>query len=303
MEEGGGEFGGQGSDTIDKNPVDNNPENKKFKAGLRLNIELQIGNIDNIPVAGRENLKDIPDGVRPVMAVSHISDLDLQIAAYSLFEMNPLITALSGNFQQPAKFLLDYIGPDNFASLRWATVEGKKGMSPVFDPTDFERIAELASKDKTPFVAAHNPTPGQLPEKGGLAAVYTASKLGTGIVLPVAVWINDIPGQPAAIYGHWRDGAKYLLKRPSANVSIGKPIKFEPVDITPIEEFYATRQSGTGLTEEQKRRFRETKEALQAQSQQVMEAIKAMMPKHKVAKQESEETNQNFTPISSPEMT
>ncbi|MFQ5452412.1 MAG: hypothetical protein ACE5DQ_02500 [Candidatus Paceibacterota bacterium] len=272
MEEGGEEFVGRGDQTT---------QSKRLRAVLRLNLEAVIGNAGDISVSGKEHLAQIPEGTHPVISVNQTSDVNLQIAAYVLDQLDPLITSMSTNYQLPASLLIKRDAfKEYFAPLQWRKSDGR--VVPVFDPDDYAKIEAAVLAGKTPFVAAHNPTyEGKLPKSGGLAAVYLAHKLGDRIVVPVAVWLDDRPGEPAAIMGEWKHMIKYLRNRPSAFVAVGEPQVLEPVNIEAIERFYQKRNKHERLTQGEREKFSTAKKMLQEQSRGVMTVIAEMMPKSK----------------------
>ena len=143
-----------------------------------------------IETKGRENLDKISKGKRVIIACSHISDMDMGMAAYALRnDFDLLITHQSVQtlFAEPGIALaMKMAGKDNFLPIDWRrSNDGKQGK---VNPNNFIEIAKSVERSgKTPLVAAHNPSKKWQLEKGGYGAVMLAQYEEDAIILPVGV--------------------------------------------------------------------------------------------------------------------
>lgn len=255
---------------------------------LELNTRFLISNANRLDIMGMDALDVLPNGTCPVVAPSHISDIDVQLAALALAgRYSPVLGSQSTNYTCPAQPFIQIAGKEHFFPMQWPSPGSHEGMNPVFMPEDYKQIASSikdGGSTLTPFVAAHSPSyDGKLPKSPGIAAVYMAQMLDR-VVVPVAVWLDDEPGRPQAIMGRWRDMLHYLGKRPQAHIEVCEPLELAQIDLSSIDEVLRLRKIDNSVLPELRVKYIEAKKMLQQQSVLVMQRIAEKLPEHKQGK-------------------
>lgn len=270
----------------------------RLRKGMEAFTSLMVG---KIKVSGRENLESLPPDLPVIIAVTHINDLEFSIAVKALAnDFNLVIADISKhrNFKEdPFTFIaLTLAGRDNFLPLNYGREGGRWSASP-FDPQDFDLISEAQKRGKTVIIAAHNPSSAlrvrggehqredeqktyQLPETGGLGAVYLASKTNS-LILPVAVNVEASGniGRVGIVAG-----IETLLYRPNASVTIGQPMDLRGVYVSVIEKVGRKRDLREKITEQERADFRHAGDELRVRSAILMRTLASMLPPEKRGK-------------------
>lgn len=233
-----------------------------------------------IETKGRENLDKIEEGKKIIIVCSHISDMDMGMAAYALRnDFDLLITHQSVQtlFTEPGISIgMKMAGANNFTPIDWQRFDsGKQGK---FNPDNFIGMAESVERSgKTPLIAAHNPSKKWQLEKGGYGAVMLAQYEEGAVILPVGVNVKS--EEPV---GMAESRIKTLKKKPEVEVIIGEP--FELPKIKGIDELRLIldkRKQGIVLSAEDRKKFIELHRALEEESNLIMERLSRCIPDEK----------------------
>jgi hypothetical protein len=240
-------------------------------------------------VKGWENFYNLPDGIRPVVATTHMTDTDVQIGA-SIF--SPLVDVGVASLQTNQTDaligkLVALAGKENFFNIANTFEEGKPHFQ--LNPENFVAMAQAVNeKDKTMVIASHSPVydKRQLPDTAGIAAAIVAN-LTDRVILPVAVEIKS--DERVGMSDDMVTSAKKLAqgKRPPSQVHIAEPIF---LDELPAE--YKTSQADVfaalglldgarrkNMTASEKALALKTLRRLQKQGEVVLMAQAAELPK------------------------
>ena len=248
----------------------------RFLKGVEIHVGTSIGKIE---VFGRENIDEIPPNSKVIIVVTHISDLDLPLAIKTLgHDFDIVVTAQSTNFN----FLEDPIGytatklagMNNFLPVDYAKTEG--GKSAEFNPDNFIAMKEALDKGKDIVIAAHNPTKNGKLGRGSVGPVYLAQISGATI-LPVSVNLKtkEVLGIDD------ENKIKTMLKRPDAEVHIGKPIASDQIKSDEIKRIMDKRKHGEKITPEERSQFNSAISSLREKSDVVMHELAEMLPESK----------------------
>lgn len=253
---------------------------------LRMSLSAGLGflfeNPSEIPVVGKELLKEIPPNRKVIIATTHLCDSDVPIAGLALsdsFDIAIVHHSTHDNLlEDPVSWVGAAIaGRKNFLSVNSRKQDGKVVTN--FVPEDFEPMEDALDKGKTIVIAAHNPTYGwKLPQKGGLGAAYLA-QLSDALILPVSINVES-----ASKTGTLADMKKVVStskKKFSAQVSVGHPIDLKKIEVERIAEILKKRKEGNVLSPEEKKEFSEIHTKLQEQAEVVMSSLAAMLPPEK----------------------
>lgn len=235
-------------------------------------------------VVGREHLASLPPGTPVVIASTHISDIDIPLVVAELgHKFDMVVTDLSIHRRigtairssDPTILSIWIAGSKNFLPLTYLQEKGeRKGR---INPLDMEKIKEAVESGKTPVIAAHNPTfDGMLSDIPGYAAVRTALSIDNAVLIPVAVQI----GQGLNLLGLAKTMVQTIFKRPSAKISIGKPLIFNnpaaKQAVIAIEKILISR--GGNLTEDDKGQIRMARQVVNQEGARLMRALARMLP-------------------------
>ncbi len=250
---------------------------RRLMLALEAAVKLQTKSVE---VDGKDHLKEIPPDSKVIVATTHLSDLDVPMAAYVLGnELNLIITdqSVHHHFTEEGGSYIEMIlaGKENFIPIDHK--KSHKGKEPSFNPDNFAPMAEALEKGKDVVFAAHAPSKKHEKnlknDRGGYGAVYLA-EISDAVVLPVAVEVIFDGGT-----GMYENHFKTFFKKPDVKVHIGAPFKLEK--IKGIERFseLMKRHSETGpLTIEEFKEFSGTKAALKLQSKFLMSKLVALFP-------------------------
>ena len=220
------------------------------KSGLRLRASLKLARFlaaGELNIEGSENLEGI-DTSRPlIVASTHITDVDMPIAASVVADKLDLSITGTSLFNHVSsgiirKVFISAPGKKNFNSIEY-NIDNYGNQSPaVFNYKSFNEIVNSIGDGKKPIVAAHNPVRGgKLPERPGIAVPYLASATGADI-LPVAVQFEN-PDNKLGMADH---RIYTLLAREAIRVSIGQPFRIDlpenSLEYTSKEEFVRSSQ-------------------------------------------------------------
>jgi hypothetical protein len=271
----------------------NQPEQPKESSSARLRlafkalVEMQVG---EVTVRGGEHLKEIPPNRKLIIATTHLSDLDMPLAANALTDSFDLaIVNMSVHHSmrpktgEPTTFAgIIAAGKDNFIPVDFSK-DPKTGekTAGIFNPENFEPMQEALDKGKRVMIAAHNPSHNFEINNPGYGAAYLA-ELSEAMILPVAVNLESEGG--VGMYG---SGAKTFLKKPKADVIIGVPFELQPIEgLSRLGEILAKRKVGEKLSSEDRQEFLKLSSALRVQSEQLLMKITELLPKKDQLEQE-----------------
>lgn len=209
----------------------------RLRASLKLARYLAAGELN---IEGYDNLENI-DASRPlIVASTHITDVDIPIAASVVADKLDLSITGTSLFNHVSsgiirKVFISAPGKKNFNSIEY-NIDNYGNQSPaVFNYKSFNEIINSIEDGKKPIVSAHNPVQdGKLPERPGIAVPYLASATGAEI-LPVAVQFEN-PDDKLGMANH---RIYTLLAREAIKVSIGEPFGLDSPD-TALE--YSSRE-------------------------------------------------------------
>jgi hypothetical protein len=269
----------------------NSPEPEPYRPGgktpwrLRMGTKLWALSAINgkVSVEGIENIEKIPQGKRTIIACSHVTDGDVPSAMSVLSDHFDFAIANQRTHQQWGeepimKLAVVATGSKNFFPIDYAFsgTEKKRDKIGSFNPDNYQPMKEVMKKEgKALFIAAHSPTYGGLPEKGGLGAIYLAQITDNSILLPVA---SDLV-HPSGHVMNADENIKSLLNRPTAKVIIGKP--FELPKIEGIENLPGLIKRKEVLSEEERMEWARLMKALKIQSDDLMKRISCLLPQEK----------------------
>ena len=277
-------IGGPTSDQVDQIvPMCKSPF--LLRKGLKLWKKLSIKG--DIEVQGEENLKKIPENSNCIFASSHISGHDVPTVGNVLCEDFNLAIANQSThhhfMQEPGMNLsIRLSGKKNYFPIDFefdkseekVEVNGKRGF---FNPKNYVPMKDIMeNRGKSMLMAAHSPSLGSLPEKGGLGAIYLAQISENAVVIPIAS-IVDFP------YVQTTDApnAKNLAKKPTAKVIIGEPLHLEKIIGIETYANLLEKEKENTLNPEEKSDLIRMKTELRNQSETLMQNIAKLMPRDK----------------------
>jgi len=205
-------------------------ESHKSSWRFREAMEANVGMVTKIKdVTGWENFYNLKPGINPVIATTHLSDVDVQIGANIFSNLVDVGVASMQTNQTDALIgkLVALAGKDNFFDVFNTFEKGKANFR--LDSQNFLLMAQaMNERDKTMIIASHSPHyegygNRVLPEVPGLAAVIVAN-LTDRVILPVAIEFQD-----EGRIGMSEDIVESVLKKvkgdtPSSSVHIAEPI-------------------------------------------------------------------------------
>lgn len=237
--------------------------------------------LGTVTVEGMERISSIPKDRKVIIATSHASDLDIQLATHALggyFDLMITNQSLQHTFAKDpmSNIGMRVAGPKNFMPIEYRVANNKK--NPHFKPEDYENMADAMDTGKTMVIAAHNPSKrGQL-ERGGYAAAYLA-QLTNAVIVPVGV---DIHNKGDADIGIAEKPLKVVLNRPDATVRIGEPFSLGSIEgIQRMAEIMDKRDRGERLNAEEVKEFSLLNKNLKEKSAEIMAHVAALIPEEK----------------------
>lgn len=264
-----------------KNKTEQSEPKKESPKRLSFALETMMRfAVSKVEVKGEENLNKIPEGKRVIIACSHISDIDIPVAAYALrhnFDLLMTNQSTQTLFKEPNVYTsIRLAGKDNFIPIDYAKI-GKEKFA-KFNPNNFIEMKESLDKSqKTPLLAAHNPSKNWQLGKGGYGAVLLSQYEGDAVILPVAVNIKS--EQPIGMAGTELKTAK---EKPEAEVVIGEPFELPPIEgISDLVEIFNKRKRGEELLDADRERFSALHKALGEESDMIMKKIAQYLPEEK----------------------
>jgi 1-acyl-sn-glycerol-3-phosphate acyltransferase len=215
----------------------------------------------SLTIEGKEH---VPTGKPVVFAASHVSDLDMPLAASVLVkDFNIGISYISALLEHPVQkkiFGLTrmVLGKNNFFPIDYS-MEGTGWKAKPFNANNFTAMSEaMKVRAMHMLVAAHIPSYDfVLPSKGGLGAIWLAHEAHAPIV-PMAIDIQlPIGDKKGAI----ETLVQQPLSRPAATIRFGKPLVFDRIDLSTMDL--------------------PKKIMLRDQSRQIMEVLAGLLPAEK----------------------
>ncbi len=230
-------------------------------------------------VQGKEELKAVlkanPDA-KYVLAASHFSNLDAPAAVEALGDMLDMqITAESVLFEglTPQRALFAAVGKDRFSPLSYE--KAKHGKHGVFDPEDFNNVAQKVEEGRTPWIAIHPFTTTEKMLDARIGPVYLAHKTGAKII-PGAF---EYEGGSVSL-----EGAGELFKafkerkKGKGTYHVGTPIELLPLDVSIIEIVMNKRANKEKVSSEEKAEFLRVTKRLREDANTVAAKIGTMLP-------------------------
>ncbi len=248
---------------------------KLVETSLRLSFK-------EIIVNGTENLELIPPNRRVIFAPTHLSDSDVPLTISAVgkrFHVAVGDASTHHKFSEntPAWLANQITGPENFYPIKHQKDE--KGVERgSINPEDFETMQKPLEERKAMILAAYfkGGHGWELPSKGGYGAVYLA-EIANALIVPVAVNIKS-----KEQVGMGGGGAlKTLLKRPNAEVNIGKPLDLPKIEGMERMAEILKKKKTTKLSTEEVQEFHRLSKALREHSDTLMEHLANLLPKEK----------------------
>lgn len=149
---------------------------RRFMAAIDANLKMTVG---EVRVEGREHLSEIPPGKKVIIVTTHISDVDIPVAASVLGrEFDVAVT----NMPTQHSFLKD---PAIHTAIR---IAGKDNFIPIdFSQENFGKMKSALESGRAVIVAGHAPSREWKLERGGYGAAYLANVVDDAIILPVTM--------------------------------------------------------------------------------------------------------------------
>lgn len=174
---------------------------------------------------GQENLHEVPQDQPLIAVTTHLTDLDVPVAASYIGRHRNIVIANTidqHSIKEPVGFVgTRLMGPKNFYPL---TVS--PGKSALFEPENYEPLAAEIESGKTVVIAGYNTGyEGRLRDRPGVGAVYLQALTGATL-LPVAVDIQ-LKNPPDNAVASW---GKMFATTPPAPIRIGAPISFPKIE-------------------------------------------------------------------------
>lgn len=257
------------------------PERKATPKRLMMAIETMLKTqVKDILINGMEHLSEVPKDKKIIVAVSHITDIDVLLAIKALgndFDLAVANPSFHHKFSEewPTNIGLRIAGKDNFFPIDFKK-NGEEKKPSAFNPENFEPMQKAMEGGKSMAIAAHSPSHAGRLEKGGYAAVYL-SALTDAIIIPVG--INLKSEKPVGMY---ENPLETLKKRPDAEINIGIPFNLEKIEgIEDLAAISSKRKRGEKLTEVDVDRFSDLAKQLRKQSDLLMKKISELVPEEK----------------------
>lgn len=249
---------------------------KRLWLANEVNLRLAVSNVE---VAGKENIKRIPEGAKVVIMTTHLTDLDIPVSIHAVGkDLDVVVTnqsthhKLSGPQSEAITNIgLHIAGKKNFIPIDYYKDKTGKKSPKAFNPDNFEPAVSALKEGKAVMIAAHNPsqeTGEKLDDiKGSYGGVYLAL-LSDAYILPVTVALDRAGGmyEPSLLKTYKK------LDRPNATAFIGQPFKLERVG--GIERFSElAKKSGNKLNEEERIEFSKLADILREKSREVLKRM------------------------------
>ncbi len=260
------------------------PKHSSFRLmwTMRVFAKVLVGKIN---VVGQERLESLPADVPVVVAVTHISDIDIPLVVLALgsyFDFVVTDISIHRNFRDSIRSVDPTIvgiliaGIDNFLPITYVLENGKrKGQ---INPDDRIQIGQALKAGKTVVIAAHNPTfDGKLPDAPGYLAVRIAQSVENTVVIPVTIQI----GKGSDRLGLVKTIVQTILKRPAAKISIGEPLIFNNPAAkraaATVEDILDRRRRGLEQADDQDK-LQKAKQIVIREGSRLMRALAKMLP-------------------------
>lgn len=257
---------------------ENEPHSLNEKSPRQLRAALfcmRLGLVGEITTMGMENLDTIPSDRGLVIATTHLTDIDMPLAAYVLGRRLDIAMAdMSLNHQGPNRLVVKIAGERNFFAIDFRKNEKGEEVPRIFNPDNFEPMVRAIKNGKRLMVAAYMPSKTREFTRTGNAVPYIAA-LGRAMILPVAVSLEtdeNLGMVPETL-------ARTICKGPDVRVVIGEPMELpQGPDLSLLQEVGRARRDGKrlprgiGIADEMKA----IKEFLNAQSKTIGEGLKLL---------------------------
>ena len=199
----------------------------KLKLGLEMLVKASVHGIE---MTGREHLDRLDYQRRIILVPSHIDDLSVPIAALLWMRegRNVAIAHISGQ-RDPRQDLLTWFGllvagSENFLPIDVNKHNGQWKAEP-FNPQNFQAMRAAFEERKAIIMAGHSPSDHQLPDRGGIGALYLAH-IANAQILPVSIRLDQRVGKAGVL-----EGIKTVITKPVAYATYGEPI----TNLQPLE--------------------------------------------------------------------
>ncbi len=272
-----------------KKGIDSNTGGKARERGEKTPARLMLalkafreGISKGVTVEGLDNALSIPKDKKVIIATSHITDLDVQLAASALGEhFDLMITNQSTQHtfmgDPMSNTAMRIAGRDNFMPIEYRAGDNNE-KSPYFQPSDYAGMSQRMDQGKTMLIAAHNPSRDLQLKRGGYAATYLA-QLTDAVILPVGV---DMESDGDARVGQAANPLKTLANRPRVTIRIGKPFTPEKIEgVERLGEIMQKRERGEKIDKSELEEFSRINASLKEKSAEIMTHIAQLVPAEK----------------------
>jgi len=227
-------------------------------------------------IAGIENLGKVPRSRRLVVATTHLTDLDIPLAARALdSHLDLAIVDMLPNhdvIKRPGQAILSKLASEkNFIPVDYSVDKQGNETAGLFNPRNFTPMLNAIDSGKALVIAAHEPSPDRKFTKPGVGASYLAAVTGA-MILPVAVNL-----EASGNVGMSETKIQTFFARPDASVSVGGPVELpEGPDVGQLGTLMEKRHQGDRLVCSEIEEFHLIKNYLHAQSEALLDQLKAL---------------------------
>lgn len=197
----------------------------RLRASLKLARFLVAGSVD---VVGLENVDKLDKNEKILVASTHITDVDIPIAASVLADKLDLSVTGMSLFNSLSNGVVRRLfvaapGKKHFTPIPYEIDKNGVQRPSIFNRESFVEILNNIDNGKKPIIAAHAPLKNnQVPTKPGIAVPYLAST-SNSFILPVAVeFYNKDEKLGMADYRFHT-----LIAREALKVTIGEPFRLD----------------------------------------------------------------------------
>jgi 1-acyl-sn-glycerol-3-phosphate acyltransferase len=238
-------------------------------ARLRASLALMSLVIGKPELKGLDNLGKIPHDRELVIATTHLTYIDLPLAASALKdELDLAIAAMSvihDVWKKPAEWAcLKLAGTHNFFPIDFRVDKDGKQVARPFNPDNFDPLLSAMSHGKSVIIAAHSPSHDGKFTRAGIGAPYLAARSGATI-LPVAVNVANRGSE---------NKLSTVLRRPDATIAIGEPMSMSAgPDVSEMSALFNRRRQGEILAHNDVNEFGQISSYLREQGEIIVGSL------------------------------
>jgi len=211
--------------------MDKSLEQSREKSDPRLRASLKFARFlaaGSVEVSGLQNVDKLDKSEKILIASTHITDVDIPIAASVLADKLDLSITGMSLFNSLSNGVVRRLfiaapGKKHFNPIPYDVDKNGVQRPSIFNRESFVQILQNIDDGKKPIIAAHAPLKNnQIPTKPGIAVPYLASTANS-YILPVAVEFYNKDEK----LGMAEHRIHTLLAREALKVTIGEPFKLE----------------------------------------------------------------------------